>query len=621
MNERTTMKTQELTAAAFLAHLRRHPIPEILSDECLAELSVVETQYGDTITHGAGLEVRLGEEERYVDYIMNIDEEHIPYVGSLWYEIDYAEFRKASQTREKIEPCLFANVGTSSQTGDYAAFWDKVLPPFMGERRAKNLRAPLDRLTAALPEGALIKQIGTMTGRGELDIMRLVILFPIWEQVFPGLDAIGWQGDTEKLRDALEPWKEGSNVAVNIDLGEHGVLPKIGIEVFSCWRHPLLVDKFITRLEEAGLCLPSKGDALRRWIRICPDGDPFIQTLISYFKLNYKDGKITEAKAYLEQSPYIHHHYFANYERPVYVELILKDNQDALPVEEALRWLDECRENRVKQVHLSGDVAACEQVERILEKCRDSGIAAQVKLKDEISIEQLEKMIAAGADSFLVDIGDETTDISLRILNALRDLGCRNTRARFLLHGENVRKLPQVIEQTENLDVSELIITGMTPEAAHRSLLTRSDMEFAATIIKAQRKRSGEPSGEGNVPRMQLSLESCFSPLRAYLEGEDPKRNGNRGIEKGCTAGRDHFSVLPSGKVSPCAWLEPEEDAHPLSGYWTSSHRLKELREAGGQRYACRGCDYELRCLPCPCAYAAILTSVHPHNHCLFTYS
>ncbi len=35
---------------------------------------------------------------------------------------------------------------------------------------------------------------------------------------------------------------------------------------------------------------------------------------MAYFKLNYKDGKIIEAKAYLEQSPYIHHHYFDAYE-------------------------------------------------------------------------------------------------------------------------------------------------------------------------------------------------------------------------------------------------------------------------------------------------------------------
>ena len=88
------MIAQELPMREYYAHLRRHPIPEIMDDACLAAVANVEAQYGNTITHGAGLEVRLGEQARYVDYIMNIDVEHIPFVSSLWYEIDYAEFAK-----------------------------------------------------------------------------------------------------------------------------------------------------------------------------------------------------------------------------------------------------------------------------------------------------------------------------------------------------------------------------------------------------------------------------------------------------------------------------------------------------------------------------------------------
>ena len=83
------MKVQELPMQAFYAHLRRHPIPEIIDDACFVAIANVEAQYGDTITHGAGLEVRLGNTARYVDYIMNIDVDYIPFVQSLWYEIDY----------------------------------------------------------------------------------------------------------------------------------------------------------------------------------------------------------------------------------------------------------------------------------------------------------------------------------------------------------------------------------------------------------------------------------------------------------------------------------------------------------------------------------------------------
>ena len=165
------------------------------------------------------------------------------------------------------------------------------------------------------------------------------------------------------------------NIAVNFDIGAEGVLPKIGVEVFSRWRHPLLVDKFIAGLEEARLCLPSKADALRRWIRIRPDGDPYAQTLISYFKLVYRDdgpesgascdatltgasmrvGRIVEAKAYLEQSPYVHHHYFDAYEQPARLDMELTDRYDnSMRESDAFARLLECTAAREQDKEQTG---------------------------------------------------------------------------------------------------------------------------------------------------------------------------------------------------------------------------------------------------------------------------
>ncbi len=159
------MNVEERPVKDWLAHLRRHPVPELLDEACMDALSGIEAQYGDTISHGAGLEIRLGDEARYADYIMNIDTDEIPFVQSLWYEIDYEEFLKASQTGERIEPCLFANVDPSKAENE-AAFWDAVLPVFLGEGRAVRLRPVLDAVIGKLPEGAHVKQIGTMSGRG-----------------------------------------------------------------------------------------------------------------------------------------------------------------------------------------------------------------------------------------------------------------------------------------------------------------------------------------------------------------------------------------------------------------------------------------------------------------------
>ncbi|MBQ6904873.1 MAG: hypothetical protein IJQ27_02205, partial [Spirochaetia bacterium] len=166
------MKIQEQPVNNFLAHLKRHPVPELISDECMEALDSVQRQYGDVISHGAGLEVRLGNPERYVDYIMNIDDDKIPDVQSLWYEIDYAEFKKAHLTGSQICPCLFANTPKK-----HDALCDNLLLPFLGEERTKKLKPALEKLLSQLPEGAVVKQVGTMTSRKELDIMRLVIIF------------------------------------------------------------------------------------------------------------------------------------------------------------------------------------------------------------------------------------------------------------------------------------------------------------------------------------------------------------------------------------------------------------------------------------------------------------
>ena len=487
-------------------------------------------------------------------------------------------------------------------------------------------------VTERLPEKAFIKQIGTMTSRGELDIMRLVISFPSWESIFPGLTAIGWQGDTAELASALEPWKESQRIAVNIDLGADGVLPKIGIEVFSRWRHPLIVDKFIMRLEDAGLCLPEKGEALRRWIRFRPDADPFRQTLINYFKLNYKDGKITEAKAYLEQTPYINHNYFDAYEFPGRVDFYLRDGERALSADSALRLLAQCGENRLRRARFMG-VEGYEEFDRLLGVCRENSIRAEVSLAEPVSREALEQMIAAGADSFLMDMEEETGWAANA--ETLRALDFAGFRLRWFMHRGNAQDLPRVIRCAGETGAQELIITGMKPcsPGLRRENPDRGQIIAAAEIINAWQKenlRNGDTANElqdgaakeaqnvdaanelqDGVPaaaagtdetagtdaksRMELTVESCFSPLRAVMGGADEKRNGNRGIGRGCEAGCWFFAVQADGSFTPCPYLDAQETYGSITEYWEHSPLLKNIRKQSGHE----GCPYARRCLPC----------------------
>ena len=106
---------------------------------------------------------------------------------------------------------------------------------------------------------------------------------------------------------------------------------------------------------------------------------------------------------------------------------------------------------------------------------------------------------------------------------------------------------------------------------------------------------------------MQIVVGSCFSPLRAYMEGEDPKRNGNRGIERGCEAGRSFMALRADGSFTPCLYWtlenagsdEGSKGLKKLTDYWEHSQELQVLREKEEDRPSCAGCCYERRCLPC----------------------
>ena len=657
------MKIQELPARAYLAHLRRHPVPELMDEECLAALANVEAQFGDTITHGAGLEVRLGNPARFVDYIMCVDQDYVPGIQCIWYEIDYADYLRGGE----ISPCLFINTSdykeekadepehTAAEDDNVQRqekpfvppmgkkFWDSVLPPFAGEKRAARLRGQLDRVLAALPPNATIKQIGTMSPRGELDILRLVVIFHQWESIFAWLRDVGWPGDTGAMEQALLPWKEAQGFAVNIDLSESGLLEKTGLEVFGRWRHPLLVDKFIERLEDAGLCLPSKGAALRRWIRILPDGDPFIQTLVTYFKLNYAKGRVTEAKAYLEQSPYIHHHYFPHYERPVRLDMELTDGTAVLPEETALARIRECGENRVRGIRFYGG-ETYEPLERLLKACVAAGLRAEVVLGRPRAQEQesaalqiehswLAALVAAGVDSFLIDLESETDEYALHILAALKELEAANVRVRWYMHRNNAGKLAAVAKAAEESGAVELLVTGMKLSAAKNVgtvFPSREQISAAAEFVKDHNgyNESAEGSQESASQEtdqnqdtqsaaqpvgMQIAVESCFSPLRAYLDGPDPKYNANRGIDRGCEAGRSFIALGADGRFVPCLHRKSGEtlqrelqsdrgdrdNTENLVEYWEHAPALQALRENGETRQHCAGCCYERRCLPC----------------------
>jgi MoaA/NifB/PqqE/SkfB family radical SAM enzyme len=279
------------------------------------------------------------------------------------------------------------------------------------------------------------------------------------------------------------------------------------------------------------------------------------------------------------------------------------------------------------------DVEGYEEFDRLLGVCRENSIRAEVSLAEPVSREALEKMIAAGADSFLMDM-EEETGWAVNA-EALRTLDFSGVRLRWFMHRDNAQDLPRVIRRAEDAGAKELIITGMKPCAPglRRKNPDREQIIAAAEIINGWQKenlRNGDAANEpqndaakevqdgdtaneprtsapdaatgttetadaGTKSRMELAVESCFSPLRAVMGGADEKRNGNRGIGRGCEAGSGFFAVQADGRFTPCPYLDAGETYSSITEYWERSPALKNIRKQSGHE----GCPYARRCLPC----------------------
>ena len=248
------------------------------------------------------------------------------------------------------------------------------------------------------------------------------------------------------------------------------------------------------------------------------------------------------------------------------------------------KYLYDCVENNIRRVHFSGDVGNYEHIDRLLSKCKEAGIIATFELSGKITLKQLQDMIAAGASEFIADIENSA-------LKILQELNFADVRAKFFVDGENFRDLEQITKLAESLGVKELIITGMKPHDVKKSAPSREALEQTANFINDYEK---------NPAQMKLSVELCFSVLKAFMGGEDPKKNLNRGINRSCTAGRNHFCITSTGNFSPCKFI-PDEVATSIADYWEKSPTLKNFRALEkNHKEICKACCYKRRCLPCP---------------------
>ena len=575
------MEIMTLPVSDYLDQIFRHPLPELMDEECLKGLQNIKKAHRNRQSHMTGLEVRLTREERFVDFIEFIDDDSVYSTQGRWTEIDYDSFRNGG---DPDRDCSFINLDKEYDD----SLFDRIFPEFTGEKRAGLLGPSFRRTVESLPEGAWLKQIGCMESRGEQESVRLVIFCEDRDTIRRCLKSIGWKGNPENVYDALIPWDAYDHFGLNLDLTEEGTGEKLGIEVFLKWHNPILVDIVIDRLVYQSLCLPDKAEAVKRWIRILPEGEPFIQTRFTYFKLNYSDGSINEAKAYLEQRPFILHYYFPAYDRPLRLDLELSGRAGRMDAGKALELIDECLAERIPCVRLYGAEEYTE-ARKLVRTCSDKGLRTEIVINRPVPRETLESLYKAGATDFRIHIGDDN-GACLKTIELLKDFEGIKIRIILLIHRDNADSFEEFLKSPVLSGVSELCLTSVL-QYDDMHLSEQPDMDQMERLITLIRDH------EGDFP---VTADSCFSKLKAMLGGKDAKRNCNQGVERGCEAGRSFFAVLSDGSFVPCLRLRDMAESGKVGAYWDDSPAIKEIRKRGEHREECSGCMYERRCLPCP---------------------
>lgn len=273
-----------------------------------------------------------------------------------------------------------------------------------------------------------------------------------------------------------------------------------------------------------------------------------------------------------------------------------------IPLQKALKALDEGRELGVEHVELSGGETLCyPHLYEVVHHARLLGIAPSISISGwGFDDECLAALVEAGIDGIHVSLNGPTEesnaksrdgfDLALNALDVLRRRGFPRTRINWVMHRDTADLLDGMVALANEYQVEILVVMVPKPTAAHEldTYPTRGQIERVAQMVKRQ------PGG------VRLTVETCFSQMLAIIGQNRFWGNLNVGRELGCTAGRTSLSVNVDGLYSPCRHLD-EYESHPsMLAYWTKSPFLEDLRTLESRRQSpCGACGLRDNCRHC----------------------
>lgn len=185
-------------------------------------------------------------------------------VSNFWLEFDVHKL----SSHPPIPSCFFgSNMIYADPFADPSAHtWvtRTAIRLLQGAPLSSALEQQTFRAVNALPLGAYVFQVGLMLARGAKQV-RLCIRGISTRQIIEYLETLGWSGCPVSLHNQLQELSHyAERIDLDIDIGETGIAPKIGLECYLTFQ-PKLQPKwseFLQYLVTHELCLPEKQEAL-----------------------------------------------------------------------------------------------------------------------------------------------------------------------------------------------------------------------------------------------------------------------------------------------------------------------------------------------------------------------
>ncbi|MCY4051195.1 MAG: hypothetical protein OXE41_12470 [Gammaproteobacteria bacterium] len=174
----------------------------------------------------------------------------------------------------------------------------------------------VQKIIADLPSNVRLVWIGAMPGR-EPRMIRILLRGLESESLLENLHQMGWAGPTETVSRVLEV-VDGcfEHLTVQLEISADGFLPRLGLEIYAL-NKPDSSSSFanwaaapdstpwqpaLSRLEDSGLCLPSKASSLLAFPGreyLYEQGVFEVHKGINHIKISIEDNRACTAKAYV----------------------------------------------------------------------------------------------------------------------------------------------------------------------------------------------------------------------------------------------------------------------------------------------------------------------------------